>query len=164
MKKILIALIIGLQPSFTYSANTNTTSMADELVDIIDQHSYQMFLSDENTTKTAEVLLTYFQLKPSAKNRQAMASAVKKYYNQPDVRQKFKAKSAALYQSTFSEQEIQTWTDFFKTPHGQSILKNQAYFQGISDTVENLFPVDQQPSPEAEKKIMDIIMQSMQGE
>lgn len=163
MKKILIALIIGLQASFTY-ANTNTASMAKELVDIIDQHSYQMYLSDENTTKTAEVLLTYFQLEPSAKNRQAMIGAVKKYYNQPNVRQKFKAKSAALYQSTYSEQEIQTWTNFFKTPHGQSILKNQAYFKGIGDTVENLFPVDQKPSPEAEKKMTDIIMQSMQDE
>lgn len=159
--KIMIFTLLFSIPSISVFANSAQNPPADVLVELVFQQSNDILMSDENIRKLAEATLNYHQLEPTAVNVQTLSKTIKHYYLQPKIQQKSKHQMADIYQKTMTDDEIKQWIKFFKTPIGASILKNKAYFQDLAQSIEELFPTDQEPTQATQNKIMDLMMKDL---
>lgn len=156
MKKILIGVLLTVSSPFIF-AKSALPPPAQQLIDLIDVYTFPILLKDENLNKLSLAIMDYHKITKSTLNKNKIKLAIKNYFSDPDVHQQYKANIASIYEKGMTNEEIEEWIKFFNTPVGNSLLKNTAYYQGISETIENLFPPGQAPSAKAQKQIMQLV-------
>lgn len=162
MKKILMTLCVTAAMSFNASALTPKLSPAQQLAEIVDEHMLPFVISESNIKTSSQAILDYYQLEHTPANLQRVTKLVKDYYNSPEYLSKYNAQIASIYDKTMTPTEIQEWIHFFNSPVGVSVLKNKAYYESFNTLIEQLFPEDAEPSPEAQKKMIATMTQLSQ--
>ena len=56
-----------------------------------------------------------------------------------------------------TEAETQQWIKFYKTAIGQSILNNKNFEQKTVAAIEQIFPENAEPSPQAQAKLAQVM-------
>ncbi|WP_173911563.1 DUF2059 domain-containing protein [Acinetobacter sp. Marseille-Q1618] len=153
MKKSLLFLSVCLTSSLLY-ATPASTATTQQFIETIQLEQHIQKLSNSNAfQELTEQIIAYYQIPQTQDNQTRINNAIKKYYQSDAYKQQFQQRLFDIYSKNMSEEELQEWITFYKTPIGKSILNNPEFENKIVNAVEQIFPENAEPSAQAQQKL-----------
>lgn len=153
IKKIILSLSLCSITTLLHATPASPQS-TERFIEIIDVNKSIQELSTGTTfQELTQQIIEYYSIPPTPENQQRIYNAVQKYYLSDTYKQHFRQSLFKIYNQNLTEEETQQWILFYKTEIGQSILNNKNFEQKVVTTVEQIFPEDAVPSPQAQVKL-----------
>ena len=157
MKKILPVLIL----SFATSASLASPLSVETAQQFIQQLESENYLKSRITTEAnqeiTEQIMHFYSIPDTKDNKKRIFTAIQNYYQSDAFKKQYEEKLIQNYQNNMTEEETQEWMQFYQTPMGKSILKNQAYEKGLINAIEQLFPENPEPSEKVQQKMIEFM-------
>lgn len=153
MKKIALLWVLCTSSTLLYATPANP-QITETFFNTIQLDQSIEKLSDHTTFQAlTEQIMQYHNIPRTPENQTRVYNVVKNFYSNDRYKQKTQQKLTQIYQQNMTEEEMQEWISFYQTPIGKSILNNNDFKDKIMSAVEQIFPENSEPSPQAQQKL-----------
>lgn len=153
----MLCLSLCTSNMLLYAAPASMQS-TETLLDVMNiNQAIQDLTTSETLQQLTQQIIEYHSIPATQENQKRIYNAIQNYYLSDTYQRNFRQNFLNIYNQNMTEAETQQWIKFYKTAIGQSILNNKNFEQKTVAAIEQIFPENAEPSPQAQAKLAQVM-------